>query len=115
MPAGELLDEGSRVRKGLVRERFPRSGFDHEFLVSRSQDTSIGQHAEKPAEQALVFVNDLELTAKAFRLDRCSRIALPPQSFKRRKGVCPGQPLEVSQESAPLRGFDAFIRQVVGE
>ena len=115
MPTGELLDEGSRVRKGLVRERFPRSGFDHEFLVSRSQDTSIGQHAEKPAEQALVFVNDLELTAKAFRLNRCSRVALPPQSFKRRKGVCPGQPLEVSQESAPLRGFDAFIRQVVGE
>ena len=110
-PGGEFL----KIARHFFWQRIFGS-YDHDEAVARLfQNPRFGEHFEHSAEEALVFLGDLQALPQVFGIHGLARLALPTQLFQGRECAGPGPPFQIREQSVPAFGIDACIYQIVGE
>ena len=110
-PRGECLG----IPGHLLRPRIPRCHHYRKAVGGLLQDARPGEHFEHPAEEAAVFLVDVQPLPQLVGIHHLAGPALPPQLVQVRERIGPGPPLQVRQQGAPVLRIHVGAGQVAGE
>ena len=118
-PVGIRVRHPVRQRLGVVGQfrgqRLVGPHQDLEPIVRFLEDTRLVEHFQQPPEQALVFVEDIQLATQLLGDHYRARLAAPAESIQGAERETPGKQLEIGEQLGACLGTDPFGIEVVGE